>query len=196
MPYKGWVALAFMLVLAAAFLGPLRPKLVQIAIDNHIVQGDMDGLQRIVIILICVLVGEGVLSFINGYLTQWIGQQAIYDVRTRVYRHIQKQSLGFFDRTPIGKLITRTTSDVESLSDVLSAGVVTILGNMFRIIFIAMFMFSLNWMLALVTLTALPLMIYVTFWFRKKVRVQYRETRKQAVIRMFSGCGAVQCCVV
>jgi len=185
MPYKGWVALAFMLVLAAAFLGPLRPKLVQIAIDNHIVQGDMDGLQRIVIILICVLVGEGVLSFINGYLTQWIGQQAIYDVRTRVYRHIQKQSLGFFDKTPIGKLITRTTSDVESLSDVLSAGVVTILGNMFRIIFIAMFMFSLNWVLALVTLTALPLMIYVTFWFRKKVRVQYRETRKQ-VARLHS----------
>ena len=185
MPYKGWVALAFLLVLAAAFLGPLRPKLVQIAIDDHIVQGDMDGLQRIVMILIAVLVGEGILSFINGYLTQWIGQRAIYDVRTKVYRHIQNQSLGFFDKTPIGKLITRTTSDVESLSDVLSAGVVTILGNMFRILFIAMFMFSLNWVLALVTLTALPLMIYVTFWFRKKVRVQYRETRKQ-VARLHS----------
>ena len=185
MPYKGWVALAFFLVLVAAFLGPLRPKLVQIAIDDHIVLGDMDGLQRIVLILICVLVGEGLLSFINSYLTQWIGQRAIYDVRTKVYRHIQQQSLGFFDKTPIGKLITRTTSDVESLSDVLSAGVVTILGNMFRIVFIAMFMFSLNWVLALVTLTALPLMIYVTFWFRKKVRVQYRETRKQ-VARLHS----------
>ena len=185
MPYKGWVALAFFLVLAAAFLGPLRPKLVQVAIDDYIIVGDLDGLQRIVIILICVLLGEGILSFINSYLTQWIGQRAIYDVRTKVYRHIQQQSLGFFDRTPIGKLITRTTSDVESLSDVLSAGVVTILGNMFRIIFIAMFMFSLNWVLALVTLAALPMMIYVTFWFRKKVRVQYRETRKQ-VARLHS----------
>ena len=185
MPYKGWVALAFLLVLAAAFLGPLRPKLVQVAIDEYIVTGDMNGLQQIVILLIAVLLGEGILSFINSYLTQWIGQQAIYDVRTKVYRHIQSQSLGFFDRTPIGKLITRTTSDVESLSDVLSAGIVTILGNMFRIIFIAMFMFSLNWLLALVTLTALPLMIYVTFWFRKKVRVQYRETRKQ-VARLHS----------
>lgn len=185
MPYKGWVALAFVLVLAAAFLGPLRPKLVQVAIDDHIVTGDMDGLQRIVLFLFIVLVSEGILSFINSYLTQWIGQQAIFDVRTKVYRHIQNQSLGFFDRTPIGKLITRTTSDVESLSDVLSAGIVTILGNMFRIFFIAMFMFSLNWVLALVTLTALPLMIYVTFWFRKKVRVQYRETRKQ-VARLHS----------
>ena len=108
MPYKGWVLLAFFLVLVAAFLGPLRPKLIQVAIDDHIVVGDLDGLQQIVILLIAVLAGEGLLSFINSYLTQWIGQRAIYDVRTKVYRHIQKQSLGFFDRTPIGKLITRT----------------------------------------------------------------------------------------
>ena len=185
MPYKGWVALAFLLVLAASFLGPLRPKLVQVAIDDYIIVGDIEGLQQIVMILIAVLVGEGILAFITSYLTQWIGQKAIFDVRTRVYRHIQNQSLGFFDKTPIGKLITRTTSDVESLSDVLSAGVVTILGSMFRIIFIAAFMFSLNWVLALVTLAALPMMIYVTFWFRKRVREQYRETRKQ-VARLHS----------
>ncbi|ARA95207.1 antibiotic ABC transporter ATP-binding protein [Rhodothermaceae bacterium RA] len=179
MPYKGWVALAFLLVMTAAFLGPLRPKLVQVAIDDYIVAGDLDGLQRMILILIAVLVGEGVLSFINAYLTQWIGQQAIYDLRTRVYRHIQRQSLRFFDRTPIGRLITRTTSDVESLSDVLSAGVVTILGDLFRIVFIAYFMFSLNWILALVTLAVVPLMLGITMWFKQKVRVQYRETRKQ-----------------
>ena len=179
MPYKGWVILAFFLVMTAAFLGPLRPKLVQLAIDNHIIEGDMEGLRRIIVFLFGILVLEGLLSFINSYLTQWIGQKAIYDVRIKVFRHILNQPLRFFDRTPLGKLITRTTSDVESLSDVLSAGVVTILGDLFRIIFIAGFMFSLNWVLALVTLSVLPLMIYVTFWFRKKVRVQYRETRKQ-----------------
>lgn len=185
MPYKVWVTFAFILVLFSAFLGPLRPKLVQIAIDDYIVVGNLEGLQDFIWILIGVLFAEGLLLFINGYLTQWIGQQAIYDVRTKVYRHIQNQPLGFFDKTPIGKLITRTTSDVESLSDVLSAGIVTILGSLFRIIFIAGFMFSLNWMLALVTLAALPVMIYVTFWFRKKVREQYRETRKQ-VARLHS----------
>lgn len=185
MPYKAWVAIAFVLVLFSAFLGPLRPKLVQIAIDDYIVVGNLEGLQDFIWILIGVLFVEGVLLFINGYLTQWIGQQAIYDVRTKVYRHIQNQPLAFFDKTPIGKLITRTTSDVESLSDVLSAGIVTILGSLFRIIFIAGFMFSLNWMLALVTLAALPVMLYVTFWFRKKVREQYRETRKQ-VARLHS----------
>lgn len=184
-PYKGWVALAFVLVMVAAFLGPLRPKLVQIAIDDHVVTGDMDGLQRMIFILMAVLLGESVLSFVNSYLTQWIGQQAIYDVRTRVYRHIQRQSLRFFDRTPIGRLITRTTSDVESLSDVLSAGIVTILGDLFHIIFIAAFMFSLNWVLALVTLAVLPLMLWVMSWFREKVRDQYRETRKQ-VSRLYS----------
>ncbi len=185
MPYKELVAVAFVLVLLSAFLGPLRPKLVQIAIDDYIVVGNLEGLQDFIWILIGVLFGEGILLFINGYLTQWIGQRAIYDVRTKVYRHIQNQPLSFFDETPIGKLITRTTSDVESLSDVLSAGVVTILGSLFRIFFIAAFMFSLNWVLALVTLAALPVMLYVTFWFRKKVREQYRETRKQ-VARLHS----------
>jgi ATP-binding cassette subfamily B protein len=184
-PYQGWVALAFVLVMVAAFLGPLRPKLVQIAIDEHVVAGDFAGLQRMVLLLIGILVAEGVLAFVNSYLTQWIGQQAIYDVRTRVYRHIQSQSLRFFDRTPIGRLITRTTSDVESLSDVLSAGIVTILGDLFHIVFIAAFMFSLNWVLALVTLAVLPLMLMVMSWFREKVRDQYRETRKQ-VSRLYS----------
>ena len=179
MPYKGWVAIAFFSVMAAAFLGPLRPKLIQLAIDNHIVPGDVAGLRQIILFLVLALLGEGVLLFINGYLTQWIGQQAIYDLRTGIFRHIQKQPLAFFDKTPIGKLITRTTSDVEALSDVLSAGVVTILGDIFRLIFIAYFMFSLNWILALVTLAVMPLMIWATFIFRRKVSEQYRETRKQ-----------------
>ncbi|MDX1741317.1 MAG: ABC transporter ATP-binding protein, partial [Rhodothermales bacterium] len=179
MPYRGWVLLAFFTVMTAAFLGPLRPKLVQVAIDSHIVAGDLEGLRRIILFLFVVLVGEGVLSFVNTYLTQWIGQQAIFDLRTRLFRHIQRQPLSFFDRNPVGRLITRVTSDIESLSDVLSAGVVTIMGDLFRLIFIAYFMFSLNWVLALVTLAVLPLMIRVTFWFRRVVREQYRETRKQ-----------------
>ncbi len=179
MPYKGWVALAFLSVMTVAFLGPLGPKLVQLAIDRHIVVGDLEGLQRMILFLFLVLLGEGLLSFVNTYLTQWIGQQAIYDLRTKVYRHIQRQPLRFFDHTPIGRLITRVTSDVESLSQVLSAGVVTILGDLFRLVFIAYFMFSLNWVLATVTLAVMPLMLWASMWFKAKVRDQYRETRKQ-----------------
>ena len=178
-PYKLWVAIAFVTVITAAFLGPLVPKLVQVAIDRYVVPGDLDGLNGHIVILILVLTGEALLSFFNGYLTQWIGQQAIFDLRTKVFDHILRQPLSFFNKTPIGRLITRVTSDVESLSNVLSAGVVTILGDMFKLIFIAYFMFSLNWVLALVTLAVLPIMIRVTFWFRAVVRDQYRETRKQ-----------------
>ena len=178
-PYKWWVLAAFVLTAGASFLGPLRPRLVQEAIDGYIVPGDLEGLQGIVLLLVGALVGEGIFSLMQGYLTQWIGQNAIYDLRTKVFRHIQRQPLCFFDRTPVGRLITRTTSDVEALSDVLSAGVVVILGNLFRIAFILYFMFSLNWVLALVVLAVMPAMAYAVFLFRSKVRVQYRETRKQ-----------------
>ena len=178
-PYKWWVLAAFVLTAGASFLGPLRPRLVQEAIDGYIVPGDLEGLQGIILLLVGALVGEGIFSLMQGYLTQWIGQNAIYDLRTKVFRHIQRQPLRFFDRTPIGRLITRATSDVEALSDVLSAGVVVIMGNLFRIAFILYFMFSLNWVLALVVLAVMPAMAYGVFQFRRKVRVQYRETRKQ-----------------
>lgn len=179
MPYKHWVIIAFLLVLLASFLGPLVPWLIQIAIDDHIVPGDLSGLFNIIIILLSVLTLEGILSFANAYFTQWIGQQAIYDVRVRVFRHIQRQSLSFFDTTPIGKLITRTTSDVESLSNVLSAGLVLIMGDLFKLVFIAAFMFSLNWVLAIVTLCVMPLMLIATVWFKRSVRVQFRTVRAQ-----------------
>ena len=178
-PYKGWVAIALILTVGAAYLGPLRPALIQRAIDDYIVAGDMEGLTFIIVLLLAALVGEGILAFARGYLTQWIGQQAIYDLRTKVFRHIQRQSLRFFDRTPIGRLLTRTTSDVEALNDVLSAGLVVILGDLFRLAFILYFMFALDWVLALVTLAVMPLMIGATWIFRRKVREQYRETRKQ-----------------
>src|SRR5690625_5491070 len=93
----------------------------------------MEGLTFIIVLLLAALVGEGILAFARGYMTQWIGQQAIYDLRTKVFGHIQRQSLRFFDRTPIGRLLTRTTSDVEALNDVLSAGLVVILGDLFRL---------------------------------------------------------------
>jgi ATP-binding cassette subfamily B protein len=178
-PYLGWVVLALLITLVGSFLGPLRPWLVQRGIDNYIVVGDLEGLQRIILYLALALLGEGLLSFAENYLTQYIGQRAIYDLRTTVFRHVQDQPLQFFDRTPIGRLITRTTSDVEALSDVLSSGLIVALGDLFKLFFIAYFMFTLNWELAIVTLLVMPLMVWVTFWFRNNVREQYRETRKQ-----------------
>ena len=178
-PYAGYIVLALAITLGASFLGPLRPWRVQKGIDNYIVVGDLEGLQYIILYLVLALVGEGILSFGENYLTQWIGQQAIYDLRTTLFRHVEGQSLAYFDRTPVGRVITRTTSDVEALSDALSSGLVSVLGDLFKLVFIAYFMFTLNWMLAVVTLLVMPLMVWVTFWFRRNVREQYRETRKQ-----------------
>ncbi len=199
-PYAGWVALALGITFIASMLGPLRPMLIQLAIDQYIVGGSaapgglqgwivaqaealgpwgVTGLQAIVLFLVAALMTEGVFAFIKNYMTQWIGQRAIYDLRTTVFDFVLRQPLKFFDRTPVGRLITRTTSDVEALSDVLSSGVVVILGDLFRLVFITYFMFTINPTLAIVTLTVMPLMVWVTFWFRNHVRTHYRETRKQ-----------------
>ncbi|WP_412062191.1 ABC transporter ATP-binding protein [Rubrivirga sp. IMCC45206] len=178
-PYRWHVAAALALTLVVAFLGPLRPRLVQTAVDDHIVTGDLPGLLRIVGLIAGVLVAEGVAYFALGYLTQWVGQNALYDLRTRVFRFIERQRLAFFDGTPIGTLITRATSDIEALADLLSAGAVTILGDLARLLFIGYFMLSLDPELGLVALLALPPMVLVTEVFRRKMRAAYRETRKQ-----------------
>ena len=178
-PYRWLVAGALALTFAVAFLGPLRPRLVQIAVDEHIVTGDVPGLLRIVGLLALVLVGEGVAYFALGYLTQWIGQHALYDLRTRVFRFVERQRLAFFDKTPLGTLITRATNDIEALADLLSAGAVTMLGDLARLVFIGYFMLSLDLELGLVAMLALPPMVLATELFRRRMRTAYRETRKQ-----------------
>lgn len=178
-PYRGRVAVALAITVATAFLGPLRPYLVQIAVDAHIVAGDVPGLMRVVALIAAVLVAEGLLGFGLAYLTQWIGQHALYDLRRRVVAHLQRQRLAFFDRTPVGTLVTRATSDVEALADLLSAGVVTMLGDLLRLLFIGTFMVALDARLALVALAMLPAMMAATEYFRRKMRDAYRETRTQ-----------------
>ena len=178
-PYRWQVAVALALTLTVAFLGPLRPRLVQVAVDEHITTGDLPGLLRIVGLIGLVLVGEGLAFFALGYLTQWVGQHALYDLRTRVFRFVERQRLAFFDRTPIGTLITRATSDIEALADLLSAGAVTMIGDLGRLLFIGYFMLSLDLELGLVALLALPPMVIATEVFRRKMRRAYRETRKQ-----------------
>ena len=178
-PYRWHVAAALALTLTVAYLGPLRPRLVQQAVDDYILPGDVPGLLRIVALIAGVLAAEGVAYFGLGYLTQWVGQHALYDLRTRVFRFVERQRLAFFDKTPIGTLITRATSDIEALADLLSAGAVTILGDLGRLVFIAYFMLSYDLELGLVALCALPPMVLATEVFRRKMRRAYRETRKQ-----------------
>ncbi|WP_421774736.1 ABC transporter ATP-binding protein [Gracilimonas sp.] len=176
-PYRWYVLLAIGLTLSASYLGTIRPKLTQIAVDEYIATDDFEGLWWIITLLAGALLGEFILLVFNTYLTRWFGQNSLYALRNSVFKKIQTLNVQFFDKNPIGRLITRTTSDIEALSELLSDGVVTIIGDMFRIIFILYFMFSMNWELTLVTLTVLPILFYATFWFKAKVRVTFLEVR-------------------
>ncbi|MBO6586277.1 MAG: ABC transporter ATP-binding protein [Gracilimonas sp.] len=176
-PYRWYVLLAIGLTLSASYLGTIRPKLTQIAVDEYIATEDFEGLWWIITLLAGALLGEFILLVFNTYLTRWFGQNSLYSLRNTVFKKIQTLNVQFFDKNPIGRLITRTTSDIEALSELLSDGVVTIIGDMFRIIFILYFMFSMNWELTLVTLTVLPILFYATFWFKAKVRVTFLEVR-------------------
>jgi ATP-binding cassette subfamily B protein len=178
-PYRWYVLLGIALTLSAAFMGTVRPKLTQIAVDEYIRNNDFQGLLWIVLLLVGALVGEFLLLVANTYLTRWFGQGTLFNLRNAVFQKIQSLHVQFFDKNPIGRLITRTTSDIEALSDLLSDGVVNIIGDMFRIFFILYFMFSMSWELSLVAISVLPILFYATFVFKAKVRVSFLNVRDQ-----------------
>ncbi len=176
-PYRFKVSIAVMLLILHGFLELVAPWLLKIAIDQDIAQKDINGLTIIAGIILAVLIVQFFVEYTQYLLTQWIGQHIMFDMRTRIFAHIQKLPLSYFDRNPVGRLVTRTMNDVESLNNLLSNGVVTIIGDIFVLFGIVVAMLLLNWQLALVTFTVLPVIIVVTFLFRIKVRKSFRKIR-------------------
>lgn len=176
-PYSGYIVTATVLTVTISALAALRPRLTPIAVDDKIMNRDLPGLQTIVLIMLGTLVLQGILQYGMTYLTSWIGQKIIYDLRKKIFSHILSLDLKFFDRNPIGRIVTRVTGDVEVLFEVFSSGLVTAFGDIFLIIWVLYFMFALDYQLALVTLSVLPVLIYATSVFRKKVRDSYRRIR-------------------
>jgi ATP-binding cassette, subfamily B, multidrug efflux pump len=177
MPYRKFIFLATFLTITISALSAIRPRLTPIAIDDHIQTGDLPGLQFIVLILLASLLVQGIIQYGTTYLTSWIGQKITYDLRKKIFNHLMKLNLKFFDRNPIGRLVTRVTNDVEVLFEVFSSGIVTAFGDIFTLLWILYFMFTLDFELSLVTLSVLPVLIYATSVFRKKVRESYRRIR-------------------
>jgi ATP-binding cassette subfamily B multidrug efflux pump len=157
----------------------VRPYFTKIAVDVNIAEGDRHGLLMTTLLFLAVMVVRAVVQFANAYLTQWIGQRTIFDLRMQVFRHLQDLGVKFYDRNPIGRLITRVTNDVEVLNEMFSSGIVMVFSDVFTIAGILYFMFSMNWQLALISLSVLPLLFYGTFLFRRKAREAYREVRLQ-----------------
>lgn len=176
-PYAKYILLATFLTITISALAAFRPSLTPIAIDEKIANGDIPGLQLIIVILLGTLVVQGLVQYAMTYLTSWIGQYIIFDLRKNIFDHINSLNLKFFDNSPIGRLVTRVTSDVEVLFEVFSSGIVTAFGDIFTIVWIMTFMFMLDVELTLVTLSVLPILIYATIIFRRKVRESYRRIR-------------------
>lgn len=178
-PYQKWVLLALVLTLGASYLGSLRPKLTQLAVDDHIAVGDVDGLSRMILLILATLGAELFILIFNTYLTRWFGQMSLHQLRVDVFQKIQSLHVQFFDKNPIGRLITRTTSDIEALSSLLSDGIVNLIGDMFRIIFILYFMITMSWELTVIAILVLPILFYATFWFNGKMKAAFLGVRDQ-----------------
>jgi len=176
-PYRKYIIIAIIMNIAVAVLGPIRPYLTKIAVDNDIANSDYHGLLIISLLLLAILLFQSVIQYFLTYFMQYLGQKIIYDLRSQLFTHIQKLSLKFFDKTPIGRLVTRVTNDIESLNALFSSGIVMVFSDIFKIIWILVFMFFLDVKLSLVTLSVLPFLIYGTFLFRRKVRESYRDVR-------------------
>ena len=178
-PYKWYVLFGIVLSMVVSGLEAVRPYFTKIAVDVNIKNHDTHGLLITALLFFSVMMVRGVLQYFNSYLVQWIGQRTIFDLRMEIFRHLQNLSLKFYDKNPIGRLITRVTNDVEVLNDMFSSGIVMVFSDVFMIFGILWFMFSMNWQLALVSLSVLPFLFYGTFLFRKKAREAYRDVRIQ-----------------
>ena len=176
-PYKSYVALAIVILVAASLLQVVGPWLTQIAIDDVIPNRNTSLLATLAAAYLASVVAGFVLLYAQSVLTAWLGQRVMYDLRTEIFRKLQQLDLGFYDRNPVGRLMTRITSDVEALNELFSSGVVAVFGDLFTLAFILSAMLYMDWRLALITFSVLPFVVLTAFLFRAKLRNAYRDIR-------------------
>jgi ATP-binding cassette subfamily B protein len=176
-PYKLGLALAIALLPLGAAIELAQPYLLKTAIDEHIAVGKLAGLDRLGLLYLLALLGQTGAAFAQTYLTQLIGQKAMNDLRVQVHTHVLALSTAFFDRTPLGRLMTRLTSDVEALTEMFASGLVSLVGDLVRLTFILIVIFGIDWRLALFSMGAAPILYGVAAFFRGWVRDAFREIR-------------------
>jgi ATP-binding cassette subfamily B multidrug efflux pump len=176
-PHWRAVLRALAAILASSALQLLPPWLTLQVIDVYIPERDLDGLALIALAYAGVLVGEFLLEFIQTTTLQMTGQRIMFDLRMQIYGHLQRLDVQFFDRNPVGRLMTRVTTDVDALNELFTSGVVSVFGDVFALAGIMTAMLLLDWRLALIAFAVLPLIAIVTHWFRVHVRETYRDVR-------------------
>jgi len=177
-PYKGAVALSFLLIVLASGLDLVGPYLTKVAIDSNIAKGDAGGLLRVAGLYLLALLAAFTVRFGQVYLLQMTGQKIVLDMRRQIFTHLQRLHVAYFDKNPVGRLMTRVTSDVDAVNELFTSGVVTVFGDLFTLLGIMGAMLLMNWRLALVTFAVIPLFFVVTNWFRSGARESFREVRK------------------
>ena len=176
-PYKVVFVSVVFLTLASAVLGPVRPYLISRTIDNDVAVGNYRGLVNMIILLVGLLILHAIVQYLHTYYSDWLGQHVIRDIRIKLYRHLLNLKLRFYDKTPIGRLVTRNISDVETLADVFSQGLAEMIGDLLQIVFILAGMFYIDWRLTLVSLSTFPLLLISTYIFKEKIKVAFNEVR-------------------
>ncbi|TAE24599.1 MAG: ABC transporter ATP-binding protein [Cytophagales bacterium] len=176
-PYQGRFYLLVFLILLAALLAPVTPLLIRYTIDNEIAGGDYRGLTLMLSAMVSVLVIQAIMQFSTTYLSGWLGQHVIRDIRVQLYQKILHLRLKFFDNTPIGRLVTRTISDVETLADVFTEGMAAIAGDILQLVLIIGVMFYTDWRLAAISLSMVPFMLLSTYVFKEKIKDSFNEVR-------------------
>ncbi len=181
-PYKLVVAVSLVLVLLVSALKLIGPILTKIAIDEYIASGDFEGLNLIALVYVLALVVQFVISYFQIYIMNMAGQRVMADMRREIFSHLQRLHPSFFDKNPVGRLVTRVTTDVDALNELFTSGVVTIFGDVFMLVGIMWVLIYLDWRLALVTFAVLPALFAVTMIFKRRVRVVYRKVRTRVAM--------------
>lgn len=176
-PYRTQLYSTFALTLILAFLGPLRPLMIQYTMDTYVVNFDLGGLKIMTWIMLGMLFLEGILQFYYSWLTNFLGQAVIFDVRTKLFSHIAHLRLKYFDNTPIGTLVTRVISDIETLADVFSEGFLVIIGDILRLVVAIVVMLVVDWRLALISISTVPLLLLSTRWFKNAIKSSFQDVR-------------------
>src|SRR5215469_9039167 len=192
-PYKWQTILALVAIVLKALADVIGPYLTKTAVDKYLASGSagsrhslldawlsskpLVGITQIAAIYVTALLLSFAFEFVQTYFMQWTGQKAMFDLRSEIFRHLQKLHVGFFDRNPVGRLVTRVTTDVDALNEMFTAGVVSIFEDVFVLAGIVVIMLKMKWWLALITFAVLPLIFWATMIFRRKVRESYRRIR-------------------
>ncbi len=176
-PHRRLVLLSLMLFICVSAVQLVQPYLIKVAIDNYMVPGRLEGLTTVALLFLAALVGEFIFRFLEIYVMESTGQAVVYDLRTAVFAHLQRLPARFFDRNPVGRLVTRVTTDVESLNEVFASGVVTAAGDLIKLAGIVAVMLWMDVKLALVTFTVVPVMLGLSMFFRLRLRDVYRALR-------------------